>query len=802
MIRNYLKAALRSLLREKTNTFINIAGLTLGITGSLVLFLILENGSSYDKFHSKYDRIYRVVSKSKGNTGDSYTQGIPVALPDAFRNDFPEAGEIAFTSYRRGSLVTIVQKGGQLKKFEEPVGVAFTQPSFFRIFDRRMLIGSAENGLDQPNESIISKKWALKYFGREDVVGEAVRYDNNEFKISAVMEDFPTNTDFPFELVLSYATVEKAMEENGWGGISDSDNCYFLLNQNESISKVEDRMPAFVKKYLGEGDDNKTQSAFLIQPLKELHSDRRFGNYNKKMPLEAVIAFTMIAVFLLITSCINFINLTTAAALKRTKEVGIRKVLGSSRTQLIIKYMGETFLVTLTAVLISLACAQLALGFLNPFLELSLTLDLGSNFTLLGFVCAITVIVSVLSGLYPAISVSAFKPVLALKNQISSRGSSGSTFRKSLVVVQFFISQFFIIATIVITQQMDFMQQQDVGFAKDAIVTVPIPVTGNPAGSEGSSKMRTLKNEILRLSGVERASLNGTPPSANSVTGTGFSMVGNEDQFSTQIKQVDSDYLELFAIDVVAGERLKDSDSLTGIMVNEKLVKMTGFASNEEIVGKEINLWGRHLTVTGVVKDFNTTSLSKPIEPVILFSNITDYRKLSIKLKPSDMAATLKEVQAKWAEAYPEYIFSYQFMDEQLANLYRGEGKTSALLGVFAFIAIFIGCLGLFGLVTFMTNQKTKEVGVRKVLGASVESIMFLFSKEFVKLILIGFAFAAPAAGFLMHAVLQEFAYRIDLGPMIFLTSLAATFLLALATVWYRSFKSATANPINSLRTE
>jgi ABC-type antimicrobial peptide transport system permease subunit len=799
MIRNYFKAALRSLLREKTNTVINIAGLTLGVTGTLVLFLILKNGNSYDKFHSKFDRIYRVVTKSTGNRGDSHTQGVPLALPDAFRNDFSEAEEVAFTSYRRGSLISVVQKDGQLKKFEEPTGVAITQPSFFRIFDRKILIGSAEKGLDDPNESIISKKWALKYFGSEDVIGEIVRYDNMEFKISAVMEDFPANTDFPFELILSYATMKKTMDEAGWGGISDNDNCYFLLKQNESVAKLEQRMPAFVKKYLPEKDESESKTEFLIQPLVKLHSDGRFGNYNKRMPPEAAIAFTVIAIFLLITSCINFINLTTAEAIKRTKEVGIRKVLGSSRTQLVMKYMGETFIITLSAVLISLACTQVALGFLNPFMELSLTLDLRSDFLLLG---AVTILVSVLSGLYPAIAVSAFKPVLALKNQISSRTSSGGTMRKSLVVMQFFISQFFIIGTIVITQQMDFIQQYDVGFAKDAIVTIPIPVAENPAGSEGASKMRTLKNEVLRLSGVENASLSGTPPSANSVTSGGVSMVGNKDEFRSQIKQVDGDYLELFAIDVVAGEKFKDADTLTGIMVNEKLVKLTGFASADEIIGKEIDLWGKHVTVTGVVKNFNTTSLEKPIEPVILFSNISDYKKLSIKLKPSDMEATLKEVQMKWAEAYPEYIFSYQFMDEQLLNLYRGDRKISKLLGIFAFIAIFIGCLGLFGLVTFMTNQKTKEVGVRKVLGASVESIMFLFSKEFVKLILIGFALAAPAAGFLMQSVLEEFAYRIDLGPMIFLTSLAATFLIAILTVGYRSFRSATANPINSLRTE
>jgi putative ABC transport system permease protein len=803
MIRNYLRSALRSLLRERTSTLLNIAGLTLGIAASLILFLIVQNGNSYDRYHSKFDRIYRIVTQSKGNNGDTFTQGIPPVLPDAFRNDFPEAEEVAFTSYRRGSMVSVVQRDGQLKKYEEPTGIVFTEPSFFRIFDRPIVIGSSNSGLDDPNEAVISRRWAIKYFGREDVTSEIIRYDSTDFKIAAVMEDFPSNnTDLPFDLMLSYATIKTSTDKAGWGNISDSENCYFLLKEGEPFAKVNQRMSAFTKKYVGREDNNSLGSNFLIQPLKEIHSDMRFGNYNKRMPPAANITFTVIGIFLLITACINFINLTTAEAIKRTKEVGIRKALGSSRAELVMKYMAETFLITSAAVILSLAVAQVSLEFLNPFLDLSLSLNLMGDIALWEFLAAITVTVSLLSGLYPAIAASSLKPVLALKRQISSRPSSGGNLRRGLVVLQFFISQFFIISTIVIAKQMDFMLQQDIGFNKDAIITVPIPVTEDPQRSKGSSKMRTLKNEILALPGVEKATLNGTPPSANSVSDTEFRMVGSEDHFKTQIKQVDGDYLRVFDIDLVAGQDLADSDTINALVVNEKLAKMAGFDNSDEIVGKEIDLWGKHLTVKGVVKDFNTTSLGKPIEPVILFTNMTDFRKLSIKLKPGDIDNTLQAVQTKWLQAYPEYIFSYNFLDQQIYNLYRGERKISTLLSIFSFIAVFIGCLGLFGLVTFMANRKTKEIGLRKVLGASVQSIMLLFSKEFVKLLLIGFALAAPAAGLLMHKLLEEFAYRIPLGPTIFLAGLGATFLIAFVTVGYRSFKSASANPVNSLRSE
>jgi putative ABC transport system permease protein len=800
MFRNYFKSALRSLLRERTTTLLNIAGLTLGIAGSLILFLIIRNGNSYDRYHSKFDRIYRIVTQSKGNNGNEFTQGVPPVLYDAFHNDFPEAEEVAFTSYRRGSMVSVVQDDGQLKKYEEPTGVVFTQPSFFRIFDRAILIGSGDKGLDEPNEAIISRRWAIKYFGKENVTGEIIRYDKHDFKIAAVMEDFPLNsTDLPFDLMLSYATIKNSMDKAGWGGISDSDNCYFLLRDKEHLDKIDQRMPAFAKKYLGTGDQNSAGSSFMIQPLKELHSDVRFGNYNKHMPMAANIAFTVIGVFLLITACINFINLTTAEAIKRTREVGIRKTLGSSRAELILKYMVETFLITSAAVCLSLAVVQLALEFLNPFLELSLSLNLIADISLWGFLFAVTIIVALFSGLYPAIATSSFKPVLALKNQISNTPSSGGNLRKGLVVLQFFISQFFIIVTIVTANQMDFVLQHDVGFDKDAIITVPIPVA---EVSTGNSKMRTLKNEILSLPGVEKATLNGTPPSANSVTGTEFRMVGGEEHYKTQVKQVDSDYLKVFGIDLTAGENLIDSDTINGLIVNESLAKIAGFDNTADIVGKEIDLWGKHLPVKGVVKDFHTTSLEKPIEPVILFTNINDFRKLSIKIKPADIDETLLAVQARWSQTYPEYIFSYIFLDDQIYNLYRGDRKMTTLLNIFSFVAVFIGCLGLFGLVTFMANRKTKEIGLRKVLGASVQSIIMLFSKEFVKLLLIAFVLAAPAAGFLMHTFLQEFAYRIPLGPTVFLTGLGATFLIAFLTVGYRSYRSASANPVNALRSE
>ena len=799
MTKNFIKETFRTLLRDKTSSIVNIAGLTFGITSCLILFLILKDGASYDKHHSNFNRIYRIVSQSEENGRQTFTEGIPPALPEALKNDFHGIEHVVFTSYRRSAMIAVQQPDGTFRKYEEPKGVVITQPSFFEIFDREMLIGNAAKAIDEPNEAIISRTWAIKYFENEqDAVGKTVRYDDHDYSIRGVMEDYPSTTDLPFDLMLSYNTVKAAFDAGGWGSVADQDNCYFLLNQGENLKNILSQIPGFVAKYKGQGDDNTGQETFLIQPLSEVHTDTRFGTYNKKMPPEAKIAFTVIGIFLMLMACINFINLTTAEAVRRTKEVGIRKVLGSSRSQLIAKFTGETFIVTTISVALSLGIAQSLLMPINAFMDMSLSVDF-KDYRIWSFLVLLTLGVSLLSGIYPAFALSKFKPAEVLKGKINMKDASGFNLRRSLVVLQFFISQLFLMGTIVVAEQMDFMESHDLGFRKDAIITIPIPERDQ---AEDKIKMRTLKNEVLRLASVQQASLNYSPPSSAGVLSTGFKILEKGEEFSTQVKQVDGDYLELFKIPLLAGQNLEDLDTIAGFIVNERLVQIAGYAQNEDIIGKEIDFWGKQLPVKGVVRNFNTRSLSKPMEPVMLMNDIGGYGNLSIQLRSADMQTAIVEIQRLWERTYPEHIFKYEFLDEQISNLYRGERKMSTLITVFSFVAIFIGCLGLVGLISFMANQKTKEVGIRKVLGASVESIVVLFSKEFIKLILIGFFLAAPISALVMHEFLEEFAYRIDLNPIIFLTSLGVTFLIALVTVSFRSFRAAAADPVKSLRSE
>ncbi len=800
MLKNYLKTALRNLWRKKGSTLINVVGLSLGIAGSLVLFLIVTRHSTFDDYHTKAERIYRISHSSMGNDGERFAAGCPNVLPDALRNDFPDLEEVAFTSYRSGALVLVPQGHGEApKKYEEERGVVFTTPSFFRIFDRPVLIGDAIKSLDDPNEAIISKKLALKYFGKEDAIGEVVKYDTIEYKIGAVIDDTPVNTDFPFELMLSWVTIKQQSEKNGgWNSVWSDEQCWILLKEGESVASLESRLPDFEKKYLEPEDAERVK--YVVQPLKTVHSDERFGNYNyNTVSRNVLITLSVIAIVLIVTACINFINLATAEAIQRSKEVGIRKSLGSTRSQLIRQFLGETGLVTVFSVGIALLIAQASLGFLNPFLEEQLSLL--SNPMIWVYLAATTIVVSLLSGLYPSFVVSSYKPALALKNVMGNKQSSGYNLRRALVVVQFGISQIFIIGTIVLINQMEYLVNKDLGFRKDAVINVPIPVSESPTAEGGTSKMRTLKNQVVQLSGVEQASLNASAPSSGSVSGTRFQIEGREDEYRTQVKQIDGDYIETFKLELIAGENLKDLDTAHGFLVNKRLAEVAGYTP-QEIVGKVLAMWGRRLPVVGVVKDFHTVSLTEEIPPVVMMNRIRGYENLSVKLNPATMQSSIKEIENYWEALYPEAIFSFNFLDEQIREFYDSQRRMSVLVGIFASMAILIGCLGLLGLATFMANQKTKEIGIRKVLGASVQSIFFIFSKEFAVLIVIGFVIAVPFAWYMTSQFLEQFQYKITLGPLVFFAGMAITAIIAFVTVGYRSLKAATLNPVESLKCE
>ncbi len=793
------KTSVRNLWKNKSHTLINVLGLSLGITCSIVLFLLIRYWLSFDTFHTNADRIYRLVRETTYQGNTDHTPGAPIPAVEAMRNDFPELEEVVFMSYFRQGLVTVRKQDGEPQNFEETTGLAYVDANFFRLLDRSLLMGEPAQALDAPNEVVIDETLAEKYFGtdwrQQSVPGKTISLNQDtELRITAVAEAAPDNTDFPFSMLISYATVRKQMEvEGGWGSVSSDDQIYVLLPEGMPLEQVESRLPAFTEKYesLLEGQ----QLRLSLQPLSELHYDIRYSGYSfSNIPRYAILTLGAVALFMLLIACINFINLATAIASKRAKEVGIRKTLGSSKGQLVRIFLAEAGLITFISLLIALGAAELLLIRMNSFLALELELKLLSDPHLLLFLLAVLVGVSLLAGSYPAWVLTHFEPVRVLKTSMEGGMKKGFNLRRSLVVFQFVIAQAFIIGTLVLLSQMRFMQQADLGFRQEGILSVALP--------SGTDKLKkTFKQEVLRLAEVEKASLNYSSPSSGSVSVTSFNIDEDENTYHTQVKFVDKDYTDVYEIPLLAGTGLTDIDTMSRLVVNEAFVRKVGLERPQEALGRQVDIWGKTLPIVGVMKDFHTMSLSNPLEPVVLL-DLENYQKVDVLLSSNNVTESVERIENAWKKTFPGYTFNYQFVDEEIGEFYEGTQQMTTIIVIASVIVIFIGCLGLYGLVTYMAEQKMKEVSVRKVLGASVISIISLFSGEFIRLIVIAFVLAAPLAYLMMSAWLENFAYKIDLGMGLFAAAILITLLIALSTISYRALQAARSNPAKVLRND
>ncbi|MFP4097024.1 MAG: ABC transporter permease [Cyclobacteriaceae bacterium] len=792
------KTSVRNLWKNKSHTLINVLGLSIGITCSIVLFLLIRFWLSFDTFHSQADRIYRIVRETTYQGNTDHTPGMPVPAIEALRNDFPELEEVVFMSYFRQGLVTVEDREGK-KNFEENDGLVYVDSNFFQLLDRPLLMGEPEQALNAPNEVVIDERLAEKYFGpdwrQQSILGKTITLNRDtELKVTAVAEAAPDNTDFPFSMLISYATARKKMEEEGgWGSISSDNQIYLLLPEGMTAAQIESRLPDFTEKYesLLEGQ----QLRLSLQPLSELHYDTRYSGYSfSNIPRYAIISLGAVALFMLLIACINFINLATAIASKRAKEVGIRKTLGSSKGQLARIFLTEAGIITLISLLIALGAAELLLIRMNNFLEMELELNLLTDPQLILFLLAVLIGVSLLAGSYPAWILTRFEPVRVLKSSMEGSMKRGFNLRRTLVVFQFVIAQAFIIGTLVLLSQMSFMQQADLGFRKEGILSVALP--------SGTGELKkTFKQEVLRLAEVEKASLNYSSPTSGSVSVTSFKIDEDENTYHTQVKFVDKDYMDVYEIPLLAGTGLTEIDTMSRLVVNEAFIKKVGLERPEDALGRQVKIWGKTLPIVGVMKDFHTMSLSNPLEPVVLL-DLENYQKVDMLLSSVNVGQALEKIEGVWKATFPEYTFSYQFVDEEIGEFYEGTQRMTVIITIASLIVIFIGCLGLYGLVTYMAEQKTKEVSVRKVLGASIGSIVGLFSKEFVRLIVIAFVLAAPLAYLLMSAWLENFAYKIDLGVGLFAAAILITLIIALFTISYRSIQAARTNPAQALRND
>jgi putative ABC transport system permease protein len=799
MLRNYLKTTVRSLMRSKSNTLINILGLALGITSSLVLFLLLNHYRSFDKFHSNYNNIYRIVSESDGQGGNrDYTPGVPTPLPDAIRTDFSEFANVVFISGIHGDKLLSTKEGSILKTFyeDDKMRLAYTEQDYFTLFDFKIKNGNPHQLLNEPNQVVISERLAKKYFDEVDPLNKTLVYNKTtDLIVTGVMQDIPDNTDFPFEMLISYSTIKSEDLKSGWGSISSDNQCYLLLHPNQNPENFNAQFPTFVKKYFDEkNEDNKV---IKLQPLSNLHYSDVYSNYTYNTISHGNLqAIGIIALFLLATSCVNFINLSTALAVKRAKEVGIRKVLGGTKGQLIKQFMGETFMVTFVAIALSLGLTELFLLYVNPFLDINLDLSIANNFTQLIFVLTLLIGITLVAGTYPAFILSGYKPVMALKSKIGGKGASGFGVRKGLVIFQFFISQVFIIGTIILITQVNYVKNADMGFNPKAVINIGLPIRRD------NDKKRSLKNQLEQIAAIESVSLSYTNPASGSVSVTNTSIQDDPESYDASVKLADEDYINIYDITLLAGRGFTPHDTISEILVNEEYLRIIGISDPEEAVGKLVTIWGSTVPIVGVMKNFHSVSLHEKMAPLVLTSQISSYRIVSLKINTKNIEATIPMIEKTWKGLYPDYDFDYKFVDAEIAEFYEGEQKMSTIFAVFAGIAIFIGCLGLYGLASFTVNQKTKEIGVRKVLGAKVSQILYMFSKEFLILVFVAFVVAAPLVWYIMNSWLQNFEYKITIGPEVFIMGVISTAIIAVLTVGYKSVSAAIANPVDCLRDE
>ena len=811
MLNNFLKTSFRTLWKKKSFSILNITGLAVGIAVSLLLFLVIQNEFSYDRYHSKKDRIYRVTSmqlnKSNGEINSRHG-AVPPQLGDAMRLDFPQFEKVASIMGLGQAQLYIPAEGlGEEKRFKENNGLFWADVSFFEMFDFKWLAGNAGR-LAEPNTVVLTESFAKKFFDNPQAsIGKAIQLWSYRVPLNVVgvFQDVPANTDLPVKMAGSYETLKKLApgmftNPDSWNYVSTSNECFVLAQKGHQYTALQSQLSAFEKKHYK--DDPAFRWKLGFQPLTDVHLNKDFGTfYDNSLSKKELWSLALIGIFLLLVACINFINLSTAQSVNRAKEIGVRKVLGGNRSQLMWQFMQETGLVTLFSLVLGCLLAFACLPMLNKLMNKGLSPDLLNNPTILFYLLIIGIVVTLLAGIYPALVLSGFNPIHAFRSKTNIKTTGGISLRRGLVVFQFVIAQLLIIGTIVVIQQMKYFRNRPMGFDKDGIVLVNLP-------SDSSLKVKypLLKSQMEALPGVVSASLCMAAPSGDWAWATDFvfdNEAAKKDFFITG-QFADTSYFKTFGISLLAGRLPFHSDTTREIVVNEALIRKLGLRSPAEIIGKSIAYvgWNRKVPIVGVFRDYNNKSLREAIMPTAITTEYNAYEWIAVRIDRKNMNGTMEKVHKLFSGIYPTYMFDPVFFDEQIAHFYENEAITAQLFRIFSILAIFISCLGLYGLVSFMAVQKTKEVGIRKVLGASAKSIVYLFSKEFTWLIGIAFLIATPLGYYFMYQWLSGFYYHTSIGWYVFAIAIVSSVLIAWITVGYKAIKAAITNPVKSLRTE
>jgi ABC-type antimicrobial peptide transport system permease subunit len=788
MFRTYFKLAYRNISRDKIYSIVNISGLAIGLASSILIFLWVQNELSYDKFHKNAAQIYRIAV----DLGDSKTVGAPAGMPGGLKAEIPQIKNVLRI---KPGATTLLETGH--KKFEEE-GVFYVDPSFMDIFSFPLVKGDRATALQRIDGIVLTQEMAIKYFGKTDPIGKIIRKDDKEnLTVTGILADLPANSDLQFQFILPMASLARTnsdLKNDVWNNFNFYN--YLLLDKNfdpspSNLAKLENQIDLIFKKH-----DPEMKASFQLQPLTRIHlAPEILGDMPGHGNAEYVKIFFIIAVLILVVACINYMNLATARSSRRAKEIGLRKVVGALRVQLIIQFISESVFISFLSLLIALGIVSLFLPLFNELANRRLSIDFSDTRLWISLI-AIASFTGLLSGSYPALFLSRFNPVKVLKGNVRSLGSN-LLFRNALVVVQFMVSIVLLIGTVVIYNQLNFIQERNPGFEKANLLYVPM--TG-----ELGSKQQAFKNELQGNSLTNDFSIIADLPTNLGDWTVSVEWEGKDlrSQTAIPILSVDENFTHTFKTDMVAGRSFSNAfrtDS-NGYMVNEKMLGIMGLRPDNAI-GKPLTVWGDKGSIIGVVKDFNFKPVQQTIEPLVMPLG-KQGRYVVVRTLPGKTKETIKALSTITQSLNPAHPFKFDFLDHDLSDLYKGEQQMSKIFNLFAALGIFISCLGLYGLSAFMAEQRTKEIGVRKVLGASVLDVVFLLSGGITKLILIAICIAIPLSWYAVNKWLSGFAYHIHVGWFIFFIASASALAIAWATVSFESIKAAIVNPIKNLRTE
>ncbi|WP_246113188.1 ABC transporter permease [Segetibacter aerophilus] len=795
------------MLKHRFISAINLFGLTVGLACCLLILTYILNETSFDKFNAKADRIYRVTRSWFGPTGDVSLNLGAVAPPfgPLLKNDFPDIEKVTVLLPNGTSTF----KYGE-KVFNENNGV-FADQNLFDFFNVKVLRGNPAKALSDPFSVMLTPELAKKYFGNEDPINKVIRLDRQfQFKVTGIFENLPSNSHWHADHLLSFSTLkdtavygERNLQTN-FG--NNSFYTYLLLPKNYNTKSMEAQFPAFIDKVMPMDNNGKQKTsagtALALQKLTDIHLTSHLDSeIEQNGDIKRVYIFSAIALFILLIACINYMNLSTARSALRAREIGVRKVVGAQKFELIAQFLFESVLLTWVALLLAVLLAQLAMPALDALSGQNLSLGLLLKWQVLVPLTLVPFIVGIVSGLYPALFMSSFKPILVLKG-LFKVGAGNISFRKVLVVTQFSISIILIISTAIVFKQLKYMQKKNLGYDKDYVVTMGY-------NSSLNDSYQSFRNDLLQNPSIKEAARSSRIPSGRLLDSRGAAAPSGDSVMpvTTPIKYlaVDEDFIPAYQIKMAAGRNFSraHANDTASFILNEAAVAALGIKNHNDIIGRPFKYGNTKGEVIGIMKDIHFESLHQKIVPLImLHPPQPNYSRLSIKLSGQNLPATVSQIEKTWKKYLPEVPFQYTFLDESFGRLYESELKQGTIFTTFAVIAIFIACLGLFGLSAFAITQRVKEIGIRKVLGASIGSIVTLLSKDFLKLVLIAAVIAFPVAWYAMHNWLQDFAYRINIPWWVFIVAgiLAAT--IAFITISSQAIKAAVSNPVKSLRSE